>query len=103
VPLVSVVGLDMIVFDLRHRRRTRLDGDSKGMQLRRYDRPATTARSAAKANPAFTRGATGRWCDVIDNRRVLAHSVQVRTPSVAVSAVSYTSVGRTWLPRPGSD
>ena len=41
--------------------------------LRRCDRPATTQRSVAKANPEFTSGATGSVCDETDSGRVLAH------------------------------
>src|SRR6478609_7007923 len=65
--------MDMIVLDLRHRRRTRLDEPASWTGRAALDRLATTSRSVAKANPEFTSGATGSVCDETDIGRVLPH------------------------------
>src|SRR5690349_19857441 len=65
--------MDMIVLDLRHRRRTRLDEPAEWTAHAALDRLATTSRSVAKANPEFTSAATGSACDETEIGRVLPH------------------------------
>src|SRR6478609_1154774 len=75
--------MDMIVLDLRHRRRTRLDEPAEWTAHAALDRLATISRSVAKANPEFTSGATGSVCDDTDTARVLAHISEGKVPAPA--------------------